>query len=266
MRLPWLASRGFAEQRHSPGQGLGSFTKQTWFALCPPRLHPPHRHPRESGDPETHARAERRWIPTFVGMTSGVGRGEDKGVQGASGLRPGVLRSNEKPAGLAGGFSSGIQFRMSESRIDLRLKLFVRHGARGQPRPPGPAGDDGARRTGDSRRAATVQILLDAGGEFSGFKTSLELALIQADFAGPNLKVVGAEGLLVIEQLVGVFPELALFGSALGGDGGRLAERMERKREMPINPPHLAVVLLQEPLHGRMKTLAERTLEVRVLD
>src|SRR5437899_3524111 len=146
-----------------------------------------------------------------------------------------------------------------ELAVDRVLELLVGHRTVDED-----AVDEERRRPADARLLAGLLVGLHQRALLAAVEALLEPGAVEAEVLGIALQVVDRELLLVGEHAVVQLPEL--LPALVGRTGARLRrllrERMELEREMAEHQPHLAVVLLHQPLDDRVLAPAVGALEV----
>ena len=102
--------------------------------------------------------------------------------------------------------------------------------------------------------------------ELAGIETLVERSGLEPQVGGKLLQVGISERALVLENLVMVFPELALGVSAEGRLGGRCGLRVIGEREIAVDESNFVTVGGFDLLEGRTDPRAGRSLKVRVFD
>ena len=150
---------------------------------------------------------------------------------------------------------------VSELFLDDRPERLERLCARDEP-----SIHEEGRRGVDAELVAGGVIVLNRLRKLAGVETLVEGSGIEPQVGGKLLQVGIRKRALILENLVVVFPELALGVSAEGRFGGRRGLRVIGEREIAVDESNFVTVRGFDLLKGRTDPCAERSLKVRVFD
>src|SRR5262245_47540905 len=169
----------------------------------------------------------------------------------------------QPPASASSGATAGVTSRLRRPRQLVVDDLFeLLEGLRARDHA---TVDEERRRARHSDARRVGHVLVDVGLELLLLEALVELGLIEPDLTRELLQR-GVAQVGGREQLVVELPELPLGSSARGGLRGGSCGGVELERKVAVHEADLVAVRVEHLLHGRLRTLAERTLVVGELD